>query len=257
MHINLQFLERLANMAGEMIVDGYVGHGRVILEAKEDTTPVTSTDKAINEFVLRECKKHFPHMSILAEEGSSPMDSEWTIYCDPVDGTIPFVTGVPLSTFCISVVHKGVVKFAIIYEPFTKRMYAAEIGKGAYLNGKPISVSKATNLKGTYGSVLWWKGSTDLSRTCKFLEQSGMKWMNLGTIGIVGGLVGSGCMDVSLFPGKMLWETGAMALIVEEAGGKCTDLAGKKIDFTANGKMCGHVITNGALHDKVLSLISI
>lgn len=257
--IQLSFLEALAYEAGEMIKMGFQKNSMDNTEWKEDHTPVTETDKKINDLVLSEFNQHYPEVSVIAEEGSCIVeDAEYTVYCDPIDGTIPFNTGLSVSTFCISVLRKGVPVLAVIYDPFNARMYKAEKGKGSSVGHvKKLKVSEQTMINAkTHVHLIWWKGSRDFAPLCEDLTQIGAKWMNFGTIGILGGLIADGKFEASIFPGNKIWETAAMALIVEEAGGKCTDLEGNPINYLDNGNMKGHIISNGLIHDELLKLIN-
>jgi len=257
--VKMTELQSLARKAGIYIRDGFKDYSKAESEWKEDHTPCTASDVSVNQLVLNFFKKYYPNFSIIAEEGSSEQESDWAAYCDPIDGTIPFATGLPISTFCLSIVHKGIPVSAIIYDPFRDRMYSAEKGKGSFMNGQELTVSQQRTIDSkTHASVIWWnKSPYDFSATCANLQAKGVKWMNLGTIGITGGLIASGQFEVSLFPGNKLWETAAMSLIVEEAGGHCTDLFGHPIDFSKNDEMKGHLITNGFLHEEILSLIKL
>jgi myo-inositol-1(or 4)-monophosphatase len=256
--IQLSALEALAIKAGNIMERGFVEHTMDATEWKEDHTPVTETDKKINDLVLATLKAQYPEVCVIAEEGSCIIEgAEYVVYCDPIDGTIPFNTGLSVSTFCLSVLRNGVPTFAVIYDPFNDRLYSAEKGKGAYLNRTQVlTVSKKNEIDSkTHIHLIWWKGSRNFTRLCDRLVDIGAKWMNLGTIGILGGLVAEGKFEASIFPGDKIWETAAMALIVEEAGGTCTDLSGDPINYLNNGHMNGHVISNGLIHDELLELI--
>lgn len=257
--VKMTHLQDLAKQAGVIIRDGFKCCSKAESEWKEDSTPCTASDVNVNQLVLNFFKKDYPNFSVIAEEGSSEQESDWVAYCDPIDGTIPYATGLPISTFCLSLVHKGIPVSALIYDPFRDRMYSAEKGKGSFMNGQKLTVSQQRTVDSkTHASVIWWNNSPyNFSETCSNLQSKGVKWMNLGTIGITGGLIASGQFEASLFPGNKLWETAAMSLIVEEAGGRCTDLFGNPIDFTQKDGMKGHLISNEYLHDEILSLIKL
>jgi myo-inositol-1(or 4)-monophosphatase len=257
MIITSRFLENLALEAGIIIRNGFNQLSKTDSLWKEDDTPVTEADTTVNNLVLETFREHYPQVSVIAEEGSNEFESDWLVYCDPIDGTFPYATGMPISTFCLSVLHKGVPQQAVIYDPFNNRMYTAEKGKGAFMNGNLLKVSdhKALSIK-THIHLIWWKSAQfNLDRLCHKLVMGGVPWMNYCTVGILGGLIASGQFEVSVFPGNKLWETAAMGLIVEEAGGKCTDMFGQPIDYLRNGEMKGHLITNGFLHDEMVQVI--
>jgi fructose-1,6-bisphosphatase/inositol monophosphatase family enzyme len=257
MHIPLSFLENLALKAGEIIRKGFSQVSKVKSEWKEDETPVTAADIAVNELVLNAFKEQYPDVCFIGEEGSNIVEgADWVVYCDPIDGTFPYATGMAISTFCISVLYKGQPTLAVIYDPFTDRMYKAEKGKGAFMNDIRLKVSEQKKVETkTHIHLIWWKGSRSLNLLCAKLVEKGAAWMNFGTIGIVGGLIAAGQFEASVFPGNKVWETAAMSLIVEEAGGKCTDLEGNPINYLENGNMKGHIVSNGWVHEELLAMV--
>ena len=89
---------------------------------KDERSPVTETDLAINDLVLREIKKYFPDHSILAEEESDHDEShEYVWICDPVDGTHNFSHGLPTATFALALLHQGEPVLGVILDPFEER----------------------------------------------------------------------------------------------------------------------------------------
>ena len=229
-------------------------------EWKKDETPLTATDTEINDLVLFSFRRDFPHVHVISEEGNRNVDgSEYTVYCDPVDGTIPFCMGIPVSAFCISVVKDHLPLAAVIYDPFNDRMWHATRGQGTFLGENRVHVSQHPEVKRSNICMVWWKGSNhNLHSVCEKLMDAGAKWMNPASIAYFGGLVASGEMEATLFPGPWAWETAAMHLIVEEAGGKATDLFGNPLRYGTDGKMqsCGHIISNGAVHDELIKLVA-
>ena len=119
-------------------------------EWKDERSPVTEADLAINDLVLREIKKQYPDHSILAEEASDRDEShEYVWICDPVDGTHNFSHGLPTATFALALLHDKKPILGVILDPFEDRTYWAERGKGAFLNGNPIHVSNSPTVKKT------------------------------------------------------------------------------------------------------------
>ncbi len=244
-------------------------------EWKSDETPITVTDTAINNYVLESMERDFPDVRVIGEEGSNTIDeAEYTVFCDPVDGTIPFSLGIPISTFCISVFEKGKPIIGLIYDPFQDRMWFAEKDRGAWLRTDVIVpdltagpfrtpqvdavyVSNHPTVNHSNISMIWWKGSPyHLHDVCAGLMEAGGHWTNLASLAIFGGLIASGTIDGSIFPGKNAWETGAMQVIVEEAGGKVTDIYGNEMKYGPRGQIQGHIISNGLIHDQLVELVA-
>ena len=253
---DVAYLSNLASQAGRITLANFeFGMQR---EWKSDETPLTATDTAINEMVLRSLRCDFPHVHVIGEEGNNNVDgAEYKILLDPVDGTIPFCIGVPVSTFVISVVKENTPLVAVIYDPFTKRRWSAERGKGTWLNGlHQMSVSKHSTIHRSNICLAWWKTAKyNIHTVCQKLIDGGAIWMNPMSIGYFGGIVASGSSEGTIFPGQIGLETAAMQLIVEEAGGKVTDINGKPMEYGANGEIQGHIISNGLIHDELVEIV--
>lgn len=222
---------------------------------QSDTSPLTATDLAINNLVIIAVKKHFPSHGIFAEEGTykeSGRDHVWV--CDPIDGTIPFSHGIPTCVFSLALVHQGKSILGVIYDPFLNRLFFAEKGKGAFLNGKKISVSSKGVLKNSLLGIIDWKGSPyDLSRLTECLRNESAHIMNVNSIVYMGALVASGELAGTIFPGIKPYDTAALKILVEEAGGKVTDMFGNNQRY--DQILRGHLISNKVLHKKLLRLI--
>jgi fructose-1,6-bisphosphatase/inositol monophosphatase family enzyme len=250
---DIDYLNDLASEAGEIILDNF-GNGRV--DWKKDKTPVTPADKIANELVVDRISRDFPNISIIGEERSLIVEnSDYTVYCDPIDGTFPFVWNMPVVSFCIAVVAGNTPISGVIHDPFLDRMWFAEKGKGSFLEGEAISVSARNSLEGSSVCICWWKDAEyNLHEVCAKLMKQGVNWFNPASIAYLGGLLAMGKIDATIFPGSKFWETAAMQVITEEAGGKVTDIFGKEIDYSS-GKMQGHIISNGRIHDELVDLV--
>lgn len=193
--------------------------------------------------------------SVFAEEISdtySEAENVWII--DPISNTFNFIHGLPHYSIVLSHLHKGEVIFAIVYDPSTKELFTAEKGKGAYLNGKQISVSDRTSeLSILLGSSLSAK-NVYREQTLKILSDVSL----LGTLRILGSLgvhyayVACGRIDVAIARNKDTFPEFAGKLLVEEAGGKFTDFNGGKLSVTT----CGIVASNGKIHEEILKIVS-
>lgn len=242
----LEFATTLAREAGTVIKDNFaIGMQK---EWKSDDTPVTITDHAINKTVINAVKKTYPNMSLLGEEDSFMVEgAEYTWVCDPVDGTIPFSHGVPTCMFSLALVKDGVPLLGVLYEPFLGRMFTAEKGKGAFLNNKPINVSK---VKSFNRSIV----SATEPGAYKAFAEAGSRVMSLLSYCYVSSLVASGELSTAVaWTWAGPWDVAAVKVIVEEAGGRVTDLDGneQRYDKPINGA----VATNGILHSGALKII--
>ncbi len=249
-----EFAIDLAKQAGAIIKANFtLGMKK---EWKADNTPLTVTDLTINQMVIDAVQKNFPLHSVLAEEGSAMIEgSEYVWVCDPIDGTIPFSHGIPTCVFSLALTHHGEPILGVVYDPFMDRLFVGEKGGGATLNGNPIHVSPATSLMNAIAGVSYWAVAPffQYSRLQESLSNQGVKMVNVLSITYMGALVASGELVATVFQGISPHDTAAIKVIVEEAGGKVTDVFGKEQRYDRD--ISGHIVSNGLLHPKLLELI--
>ena len=201
----------------------------------------------------------FPSHAILAEESADEFQrgggADWIWIIDPIDGTTNYAHGLPLFSLSVGVWHAGRMEMGMVLNPALDDLYFAERGKGATRNGKAIHVSPENHL----GAILAASGFAYDKRErvdlylaqwraillhCRDIRRLGSAAMDLC-------LVASGeyglYWESSLHP----WDWAAGALIVQEAGGQVTDLAGRPFDLWQSE--C--VATNGLVHDRALALL--
>jgi fructose-1,6-bisphosphatase/inositol monophosphatase family enzyme len=248
-----QFSLNLAKKAGGIIKANFnLGMKK---EWKKDNTPLTETDLAINQLVLDAIKNNYPEHSVLSEEGDNFKESDEFVWiCDPVDGTIPFSHGIPVSTFSLALLRNGQSLLGVIYDPFLDRLFFAEKNKGAYLNNKKIAVSKIDNpQESVIGVEYFLNESYDLLQVINSLRKQQVKVITLTSIAYMGSLVACGELAATIFPGRKPHDTAALKIVVEEAGGKVTDLFGNEQRYDKAIK--GHIISNGKLHNQLVKLV--
>ena len=242
----------LAYSAGKIIRDNF--QHNMAKEWKENNTPVTLTDLAINQYVIDEVQAHFPTHSVLAEEGSNLKDSEFVWVCDPVDGTTPFSHAIPNCVFALALVYQGQSILSTIYDPFLDRMFFAEKGEGAYLNQKRIHVSEKRELThGLIGVVPTRRYPKLLRGIMQFCTQENIHIVSLGSTIYMGMLVASGDLMASIFAGKKAHDSAALKILIDEAGGKMTSLTNEEQRY--DSEVNGHIITNGILHEPFAQVI--
>lgn len=257
MKISKQYLDftiSIAKEAGKIMKDNFkIGMTKKI---KADNTFVTETDLAINTLLIKKVKKEFPEHDILAEEESDmSRKSDYVWVCDPVDGTLPFSHGIPTCVFSLALVYKGQPIVAVVYDPFLDRMFYAEKGKGAFLNNERTFVSKEKDLKKSLiGYAIWKNAKFDIRKTIDRISQEfDRDALRLGSITYVDALVAAGELEAAIFPGISAHDSAAIKLIVEEAGGKVTDLFGNEQRYDRELKGC--LASNGLVHKEILSLL--
>ena len=216
---------------------------------------VTEWDKRIEETLVTYIRSHYPSHNFLGEEGGDQRGSAdeplWII--DPIDGTVNFAHGIPIFTVSIGVAVGGKVVSGVVLQPMTQELFHAEKGKGAYLNGKRIEVSKTSTLEHAMFSVGFPYNVKDHFQTCvdhlaQFLRL-GVPIRRLGSAALDLSYVAAGRLDgfweITLQP----WDVAAGLLIVEEAGGRVTHYDGSPRKLLENKSL---LATNGKLHKQMV-----
>ncbi len=235
---------------------------------KEWQEAVTIADELINELFIREAWKQFPDYNVLGEEASSKMNSFWdyTWIIDPLDGTVEYMHWIPLSVIPMALLYNGKPEIGAIYHPFTDEFYYAEKGKGAILkkwdgSDQPIHVSNRAfdeewsiigyclprkNLYDIRGAIY---GKDWIFETCK-----NIKLRYFGPVARMASHLARGGLDAVLFPSSKPFDLAAAKIIVEEAGGKESDMFGNNQRFDREIK--GNILSNGKYHEKLVEIIS-
>jgi len=218
---------------------------------------VTEADHASEKAIIAVVKSAFPGHHILSEEaGELIQDSNYKWIIDPIDGTINFAHGIPLNCVSIGIEKSGEMVMAAVYNPHLDEFYFAEKGKGATLNDKPIHVSdetetiKACLVTGfPYTYINIPNGPLEIFE--RFIRK-GVPVRRLGSAAIDLCWVAAGRFD-GFYEHKLEpWDSAAGYLIVEEAGGKVTDLEGNKFSVYQHKVLA----TNGKIHDEMIAVIN-
>lgn len=218
---------------------------------------VTEADHASEKAILGVIKNSFPDHQILAEEsGELIQDSRYKWIIDPIDGTVNFAHGIPLNCVSIGIENKGEIVMAAVYNPHMKEFFFAEKGKGATLNDKPIQVSGETQtIKACLVTGFPYTYINEPNGPLEIFERfvrKGVPVRRLGSAAIDLCWVAAGRFD-GFFEHKLeAWDSAAGYLIVEEAGGKVTDLQGNKFSVYQHKILA----TNGKIHEEMIGVIA-
>jgi histidinol-phosphatase len=251
MNADLELALRLADIADAITMRHFLDVDLAV-ETKPDATPVTVADRGVETALRAALATERPADAFIGEEygQTGAADRCWIV--DPVDGTKSFIRGVPVWATLIALQDKGFGTVGVVSAPALHRRWWASAGDGAYADGRRIQVSRIASLADaslSYSSLTGWD---DGGRLAGFLELSRSVWRSRG-LGDFWSyvLVAEGAVDVAAEPEVSLWDLAALQVIVEEAGGRFTDLAGVP---TADGGSA--VASNGLLHERVLSLLT-
>ncbi len=247
----LAFARSVAREAGDIMHKYYRIDQQITV--KDDKTPVTIADTLINDMLIERVQAEFPQDGVIGEEASWETGRERVWVCDPIDGTVAFIMRVPTSMFSLALVVDGVPVLAIAYNPWTDDEYSAEIGRGAFRNSEKIAVSQKVWGPGIH--IAGSSGATDAIFDEKKAKLEDKKiYVNEFPGGVCKGcLIAEGAIEARIFMHDGAHDIAALKLIIEEAGGKVTDLDGneQRYDQPINGA----IMSNGKIHNELLALI--
>jgi histidinol-phosphatase len=251
---DLALAQELADTADAITTDRFLA-ADLHVQAKPDRTPVTDADRSVEEAVRRRLSAERPDDAVVGEEfgesGGGPR--RWVL--DPVDGTKNFLRGVPMWATLLALEIAGQLTVAVVSAPALGRRWWATKGGGAHV--RALGVERACRVSGvdrlsdayvSYSSLHSWR---EIGLMDGFLRLTHAAWRTRGLGDFYSYmLVAEGAVDVALEPDVEVWDLAAPALIVHEAGGRFTDLAGNEGPTGGSG-----VATNRRLHGQVLSAL--
>ena len=231
--------------------------GNLRIDKKGTIDLVTDVDMAIEREFRALVAGRFPDHEVLAEElggsGEVPRGPCWVF--DPIDGTTNFAHGLPI--FCASVALEidGEAEVAAVYDPTRKELFTAERSGGAFLNGQSIRVSSAGEL---VDAMLVTGFPYDVhERVDEIVGLFGAfvgrarAVRRLGSAAIDLCYVAAGRLDAFWESDLKPWDIAGGSLIVQEAGGRVTDMAGGRFRSRARSVLA----SNGLLHEPMLKVI--
>ena len=231
----------IAETASE-VAKSYFRQAALLIEIKENQTPVTIADKKTETAIRKEIEHRFPEHGIIGEEfGHGPKEqSELTWTIDPIDGTRSFIRGIPLWGTLLGVLYRKEPVVGVMVLPMLGETYAAAKGMGAKCNGVSIHVSPVSK----FGSAVISVGdrscfsSTHHLNTLSRLEDDA-ELVRSYTDCFGHALVARGGADAMVDPLVSVWDVAPIACIVEEAGGRYGNFAGERTVHDTTFATCG------------------
>jgi myo-inositol-1(or 4)-monophosphatase len=244
----------IAREAGALL-RGYYEKG-VKTEYKGDVDLVTEADRASEALIKRRLGEAFPEHGIYGEEGTRErMGGEYRWYVDPLDGTTNFAHGFPVFCVVLGLERRapgladdqdGEMVAGVIYDPLRDELFSAERGQGAWLNGRPIHVSKAKKLQEALTATGFPSQKRHKSPNVHFYQEITLRSHGVrraGSAALDLAYVACGRLDGYWEFNLNPWDTSAGYLLVEEAGGTVTHFDGGK--FTLDSREV--LATNGLI----------
>lgn len=253
----LQQVIAVVKEAGRLLTDP---NAVAEIRAKSVTDYVTNVDVAVQTQLKGKLAALTPDVQFMGEEqdnaGLDPNGAIWIL--DPVDGTTNLIHNFHFSAISLALYEGGQVVFGVVYHPYSDSCFTATRGGGSFLNGQPISVSSATQLRQCLASVGTVPGRRDLGETafrqlwtlynaCQDVRRMGCASLDLS-------FVACGRQDLYVEPALKPWDYAAGLLLVEEAGGKVTQPDGSPMTLLEG---CGVLASNGHVHQQALEALQL
>lgn len=250
----------LARQAGDIIRGKFGGN----FEKGYKSCPadlVTEVDRQAEDLITAGLRAKFPDHTIIGEESEGTAEASpdgYTWYVDPLDGTTNFVYGIPFCCVSIGLASSKGMVAGVVYDPFRDECFSAAKGRGTFLNGRPVRVdgTRKTLKEGLlvtgYPSNERFRDRLQrinyhrLIESCANLRALGAAALELAYIAC-GRL--TGFWENTLRP----WDVAAGSLLVEEAGGRVTDIDGNRLSLDCYPSI---VASNGLIHSELLKALS-
>jgi myo-inositol-1(or 4)-monophosphatase len=232
-------------------------------EYKGDVDLVTVADRTSEKLIRERLAAVFPEHGVFGEEGTRErMEGEFRWYVDPLDGTTNFAHGFP--QFCVSLglEHRpagiapgedGTIVAGVVYDPMRDELYAAERGRGAWLNGKPMHVSRIGVLAESLVSTGFPSKKRHDSPNIHFYHEFTLRSHGVrraGSAALDLAYVASGRLEAFWEFNLNPWDTAAGILLVTEAGGRVGDFAGGAFRLDSREVLA----SNGLIHEELVGL---
>ncbi|MDK1481656.1 inositol monophosphatase family protein, partial [Sinorhizobium sp. 6-117] len=219
----LALAEAVAREAGTVALDYFNRRETLVIETKRDPQDVVSiADREVEMLIRDRFAEAYPDDGLLGEEyGLEPGNSGFTWVIDPIDGTSPFVNGMPNWCVSIALLHDGVPVVGVISAPCHDELYAAALGRGARLNGKPLSLDASRTIRNAVTGIGANNHVTPafVGRMVEKLLEAGGNFVRNGSGALMLAYVAAGRLVGYYEPYMHAWDCLAGYCLVKEAGG--------------------------------------
>ncbi|MGH9469714.1 MAG: inositol monophosphatase family protein [Terriglobia bacterium] len=217
---------------------------------------VTEADRGSEALITARLRKRFPAHGIVAEEGARhESSSDYCWYVDPLDGTTNFAHGFPMYCVSLGLARREEPVCGVIFDPLRKDLYTAERGAGSFCNGRRMRVSQIDSLSESLLGTGFPPTSRDHDLNIRFYFRftqlsHGVRRAGSAALDLCSTALGrfEGFWELKLNP----WDKAAGVLMVTEAGGEVTNLAGGPFKLLENELFA----SNGRVHEAMLQIFS-
>jgi myo-inositol-1(or 4)-monophosphatase len=257
MHPTLNIAIRAARTAGRILMRFYERTDQLTVETKSRNDFVSEVDRAAEAAIVQELRAKFPDHSILGEEGGQQggrhSEFEWLI--DPLDGTTNYLHGFPQFSISIAMKYRGQLEHGLVYDPLREELFTATRGRGAHLNDRRLRVSRRPGIDGALlGPGIPFRDQAHVDTYLGMLkallaDSAGVR--RPGSAALDFAYVAAGRLDGFWELGLSPWDFAAGALLVTEAGGTVTDLAGGNRYLDTGNVVAGNLKLHAAMIQRI------
>jgi len=262
---NQHFLDTAVTIAHQtgVMLRAALGSAKEIEHKSSEIDLVTQFDLEAEKLITRSLQQAFPTHSLMAEEGGNTANhgSDYVWHIDPIDGTNNFAHGIPFFAVSMALYKDNLPVVGLVYEPMRDECFTAVAGEGAHLlhNGRKTAI-RVTQAKRLVDSILatgfpYDRHTSDLDnirQLTAFLKQAqGIRRMGSAALDLA--YVAAGRLDGYWEFKLNSWDVAAGVLLVQEAGGVVTDMAGRPFALSPKVSL---VASNGRVHETMLATLS-
>ncbi len=242
---------RAAREAGRVITRNFNRIDRLTVADKGRNDFVTEVDRNAEAAIIEVLREKYPHHAILAEESGAQAGNEFEWVIDPLDGTTNFLHGLPQFAVSIALKVKGRLDIGVVYDPISEEMFTASRGEGALLNDHKIRVSNRKSLDGALlGTGLPYRDFSFMDNYMGMLKDLAQETAGIrrpGSAALDFAYVACGRTDGFWELGLKEWDFAAGALLVREADGLVTDIAGGERFLETGNVITGNIKVHNAM----------
>ena len=244
----------IAREAGVLLAELFQQPHEITYKRRSDL--LTEADRRSEALIVERLRARFPDHAVVAEEGSNhEADSGFCWYVDPLDGTTNFAHGFPMFCVTLGLAFRSEVVAGVVYDPIREELFTVEKGAGAFLNQRRLSVSKVEKLSESLVATGFPPFATNhelnIEFYFRFTELShGIRRAGSAALDLCSVAAGrfDGFWELKLNP----WDKAAGSLLVTEAGGQVTDIAGKSFKLLGDDVFA----SNGHIHEQMVEVFS-
>ncbi len=251
---------RAARKAGRVLLR-YYGHAESLrIDEKQRNDFVSEVDRQSEATIIQVLREKFPDHAILAEESGAQGGGDYQWIIDPLDGTTNYLHGFPQFSISIALTHKGRLEVGLVYDPLREELFTALQGRGAHLNDRRLRVTQRLALDGALlGTGFPYRDHRHLKAYLGMFEaliQDTAGIRRPGSAALDFAYVAAGRLDGFWELGLAPWDFAAGALLVQEAGGVVTDLAGGRRHLQTGNVVAGGLKVQRALLERIRPFLS-